>query len=237
MATSRQLRRAAPHTPPRPVRRPRPPRPPRPRANPSGYLHCMDVTDETFEREVVPRPRSSRWSSIRADWCGPWKMLAPFFERRVASGRARSGCEAGRRRKSRRRLTLRNPQHPGREGVSGGHVVAEFLGAQRPTAVSAFLDQLTGPSAAEQLLSELGPRRTAGDRRGRARRRPRKGLRGDSRGSPPPTGTRAAHQLRELAVALFQELARSTRSACIPRRLATALTANEPPFRSAAARR
>ena len=36
-----------------------------------------------------------------------------------------------------------------------GNVVAEFVGARPPSAVAAFLDELTGPSAAERLLDAL----------------------------------------------------------------------------------
>jgi thioredoxin-like negative regulator of GroEL len=34
-------------------------------------------------------------------------------------------------------------------------VVAEFVGAQAPSAVATFLDEVSGPSAAERLLAEL----------------------------------------------------------------------------------
>ena len=36
-----------------------------------------------------------------------------------------------------------------------GQVVSEFVGAQPPAAVARFLDELTGPSKADQLLAEL----------------------------------------------------------------------------------
>ena len=122
----------------------------------------------------------------------------------------------------------------------GGHVVAEFLGAQRPTAVSAFLDQLTGPSAAEQLLSELEatgelPEIVAAARAGDHERAFEAILEGIAAAAG---DDERRTKLRRLAVALFQELGRGARSAC-----STAVasrprcTANEPPFRSAAARR
>ena len=37
-----------------------------------------------------------------------------------------------------------------------GEVVREFVGALPPAAVAQFLDELTGPTAAERLLDELG---------------------------------------------------------------------------------
>jgi thioredoxin-like negative regulator of GroEL len=44
---------------------------------------------------------------------------------------------------------------PAVKAFRNGQVVAEFVGAQPPAAVSRFLDGLIGPSPAEQLLVEL----------------------------------------------------------------------------------
>jgi len=44
---------------------------------------------------------------------------------------------------------------PAVKAFRGGNVVAEFVGAQPAAAIARFLDQLTGPSAAEQVLAEL----------------------------------------------------------------------------------
>ncbi len=45
---------------------------------------------------------------------------------------------------------------PAVKAFRNGEVVREFVGAQPPAAVAQFLDELTGPTAAERLLVELG---------------------------------------------------------------------------------
>jgi putative thioredoxin len=117
----------------------------------------VDVTEATFEHDVVERSRTvpvvvDFW----ADWCGPCHMLAPVIEKAVA---AREGAV-----ELAKVDVDANPGLSSRFGVRGipavkafrnGHVVAEFVGAQAPSAVASFLDGLTGPSRAEALVEEL----------------------------------------------------------------------------------
>jgi putative thioredoxin len=123
-------------------------------------MTALDVTDQTFEHEVIERSREvpvvvDFW----ADWCGPCHALAPVLEQAVAE---RDGQVA---------LVKvdvdANPDLATRFGVrgipalrafKGGRPVAELVGAQPPQVVSSFLDGLTAAPARERLAEELAQR-------------------------------------------------------------------------------
>ena len=117
----------------------------------------MDVTEQTFETDVIERSHElpvvvDFW----AEWCGPCRTLGPVIEREAAERE--------------NRLVLgkvdvdANPGLANEYGIRGipavkafrnGRVVSEFVGVRSPQGVRDFLDALTQPSEADELLDEL----------------------------------------------------------------------------------
>ena len=186
----------------------------------------MDVTEATFHDDVIERSKElpvvvDFW----ADWCGPCRVLGPVLER-----------EAGERADQ---LVLAkvdvdsNPLLAQTYGIRGipavkafrnGQVVSEFVGAQSAQSVAAFLDGLTGPTQAEQLLDELSRTGEFPEILGPLAERDYERALEWLLAQAPEAGPDGRERIREIMVAIFKELGQDDPvSTAYRRRLATTL--------------
>ena len=117
----------------------------------------MDVDEATFETAVVERSREVPMVvDFWAAWCEPCHALTPVLEREIelrqgAVELAKVDVDANPGLSALYRVS----GIPAVKAFRGGRVVAEFVGARSPTAVSAFVDEVLAPPRADLLVEEL----------------------------------------------------------------------------------
>jgi putative thioredoxin len=116
----------------------------------------MDVTDATFEADVVTRSAEVPVVvDLWAPWCGPCTTLGPMLERAVAATEgAVELAKVNVDENPRISQTFGVKAIPAVVAIAGGQVVDQFIGALPEEQVSAFVQKLLpAPSEADQLVA------------------------------------------------------------------------------------
>jgi putative thioredoxin len=119
----------------------------------------MDVTDETFQDEVLTRSATVPVVvDLWAPWCGPCKTLGPMLEKAVAdTGGAVALAKVNVDYNPRIAQSFAVQSIPAVFAIANGQVVDQFIGALPEAQVAAFIQRLApAPSEADNLV-------TAGD--------------------------------------------------------------------------
>jgi putative thioredoxin len=117
-------------------------------------MTVIDVTEATFEQEVVERSRTTPVVvDFWAEWCGPCRTLTPLLEK---AANAREGAVVLAKVDTDANQQLSTAFQiqgiPAVKAFKDGQVVDQFVGVQPPPAVERFFDGLV-PSEADQLVA------------------------------------------------------------------------------------
>lgn len=116
----------------------------------------MDVTDETFQTDVLTRSDTVPVIvDLWAPWCGPCKTLGPMLEKAVAD--TNGGVELAKVNvddNPRIAQAFQVQSIPAVFALANGQVVDQFIGALPEAQVKAFVDRLApAPSEADVLAA------------------------------------------------------------------------------------
>ena len=107
-------------------------------------LTAMDVTDATFQAEVIDRSRQVPVVvDLWAEWCGPCKTLGPILEKVVAETNGRvvlAKLDIDKNPGAHQAFQVQSI--PAVFGMVDGQVAASFVGAQGEDAVRTFVEGL-----------------------------------------------------------------------------------------------
>jgi putative thioredoxin len=116
----------------------------------------IDVTDATFEAEVMTRSQSTPVViDLWAEWCGPCRTLGPILEQVIgATDGAVVLAKVDVDKNPAIAQAFRAQSIPAVFAMSKGQIVDGFIGAQPAHMVQEFVDRLV-PSESENLIAAL----------------------------------------------------------------------------------